>query len=347
MIHLIGFDPGFGAIKAATLDASGPPALTVLPSVTGIGELDLGWLSLGKLGRRRSSDRPHTVSWDGVTYLAGDHVERYARAIERMDFHRLSDGPELRALVYTALGQLLEAGEHSAALMVGLPVEVMSDRELARATRRGLRSWLVGHHTFEVDGQSLDLDVERVDVMAQPAGTFFAWGLDDAGRWVRDPADLKAPVAVCDIGFNTADLFSVQGGRVQGRFTGGETLGMRRAAELLVRTLQSRHGVRLSLHQADALLRERHPTLATADGLLDLTAMAQQLAQAAAGSLVAFLENRWGNGRHFQHLLFTGGGAAALHTELLRHYPHGVVLPEPVMANALGLARYAQRVLKA
>ena len=55
---------------------------------------------------------------------------------------------------------------------------------------------------------------------------------------------------------------------------------------------------------------------------------------------------RWGNGRQFTHLLFTGGGAETLRDDLLRQYPHGVVLPEPITANAIGLARYGVRVFK-
>lgn len=38
------------------------------------------------------------------------------------------------------------------------------------------------------------------------------------------------------------------------------------------------------------------------------------------------------------------GGSEALRNHLLSHYPEGVVLPDPVMSNALGLARYAVRL---
>ena len=60
----------------------------------------------------------------------------------------------------------------------------------------------------------------------------------------------------------------------------------------------------------------------------------------------SFVERQWGNGRQFVHLLFTGGGAEALRATLLRQYPQGVVLPNAVTANALGLARYAARVFR-
>jgi hypothetical protein len=122
---------------------------------------------------------------------------------------------------------------------------------------------------------------------------------------------------------------------------------MRRAAGILAQTVKRAVNIQLSLHQADDLLRERHPTLQTSQGEVDLTSVAGQALDAATGAVIAFLENHWGNGRQFRYLLFTGGGAEALRKDLLRQYPHGIVLPNAVTANALGLARYAQRAFKA
>ncbi len=314
-------------------------------SVVGIGDTDLGLLSLGRFGRRRRR-LPHTIAWDGVTYLTGPHVAEYARPVERMDFLRLSDGPELRALTYSALGLLLGEGVHTASLMVGLPVEVMADKELARSTRCALRRWLVGAHRFSLDGQETILTIERVKVLPQPAGTVFAWGMNDEGDWALSPDDVRATVAVCDIGFNTLDLFTVQGGQVMARFTDGDTLGMRRAAELLAQMVRQQYEVDLSLHQADELLRQSKPQLHTTGQSVDLGPAAKQARDAAAGAVTAFLESRWGKGRQFRHLLFTGGGAEALRDELMSLYPYGSVLPDAVTANALGMARYARRVYK-
>ena len=320
--------------------------MVTIPSVVGVGETELGMLSIGKLGRRRRRATPDKVAYEGITYLVGENVARFARPVQRMDFLRLSDGPELRALFYNTIYWLLDEGRHEANLMIGLPVEVMADRGQARATLRGLRSWLVGEHHFSINDVAVALEVSNVQAMAQPAGAFFAWGLNDRGKWIQDREGLKASVAVCDIGFNTLDLFAVQGGEVVGRFTAGDTAGMRRAVEQLVAQVRGKFEVELSLHEADALMRERRPRIYTAAGEINLRPLVNQARDTAAAGVVTFVEQRWGNGRQFAYLLFTGGGAESLHSELLKQYPHGVILPDPVTANAVGLARYAVRVFK-
>jgi hypothetical protein len=230
--HILGLDPGFGGFKLAEVTPEGLKT-AYLPAVVGIGGTDIGLLSLGGLGKRHNGHTPHAVSWDGTRYLVGPGVTRYARPLQRLDFQRLADGPELRALTYGVLAQGLGPGEHQAQIIIGLPVEVMADRDLAITTLKGLRKWLVGDHEFQVDEATCQVTVLQVKALAQPVGAFFAWGLDGAGRWRRAADDLKAPVGVCDIGFNTLDLFAVEGGQVIARYTGGETLGMRRTAEML------------------------------------------------------------------------------------------------------------------
>jgi hypothetical protein len=345
MIRL-GVDPGYGNFKIARTGPEGPQ-VAVIPSVVGVGETDLGMLSLGTVGRRRRHKQPDTVAYDGVTYLFGENVSRFARPVQRMDFLRLSDGPELRALFYAALFRLLGKGAHrDAHLMVGLPVEVMADRDLARGTLRALKGWMVGRHRFAVNEEPATVVIEQVNVMAQPAGAFFAWGLSDQGLWARAKADLKAPVAVCDIGFNTLDLFTVEGGEVVARFTGGDTEGIRRAAEMLMQSVRAQYSVELALHEADGLLRLKRPKIYTVEGEVNLRPLVDQALDTAAATIVTYVERRWGHGRQFAYLLFTGGGAEALRDALLRQYPHGVVLPNAVAANAIGLARYAARVFK-
>jgi hypothetical protein len=202
----LGLDPGFGYFKVACAElravGTQSPQVAVVPSVVGVGQTDLGLLSVGNLGRRRSR-QPDQVSFDvgGVrTYLVGENVARFARPVERVDFLRLSDGPEPRALFYDVLFRLFGPSRCDTPininLMAGLPVEVMADRERAGAALRGLRRWMVGEHVYTVNDHQVRLGITSVQVMAQPAGTFFAWGLNDQGKWMRGREGLKAPVAI-------------------------------------------------------------------------------------------------------------------------------------------------------
>ena len=319
---------------------------TVIPSVVGAGSTDLGMLSLGEFSRGRRSPRPREVTWGEGTYLVGEDVEFYARPVERMDLLRLADGADTRALTYASLADVLGAGEHTVSLMVGFPVQVLADRDQARQVLRDLRAWLQGTHRFTVDGKSHVVHIDRIQAMAQPAGAFFAWGMGNTGQWVRAADDLKVPIAVMDIGFNTLDLFAVQNGRVVGQYTGGDTAGVRRATALLRQFVRQRYNVRLSHHQADALLRERRPVINCSAGEVDLTGAVSQALETTARSIQAFVEEQWGQGTQFRVVLATGGGAALFRRWLASQMPSALVLPKPVTANALGLARYARRVFK-
>ncbi len=342
---IIGLDPGFGGIKVAIIE-DGTLGTAHVPAVVGVGSTDLGLLSLGSLTRRPREEKPYTVTLGDVSYLVGHNVHRYARPVERMDFHRLTGGPEIRAAVYVALAQVLPRQEVTVPILLGLPVEIMKDRETAQQVLRGIRSWLVGEHTFTVDGSTYRITVTEVRAMPQPAGTFFAWGLDDTGRWVRPKNDLRVPVGIVDIGFNTLDLFAVENGQVVGQYTDGDTAGIRRATELLGTQVRERYDVRLSRYEADGFLCHKRPVLHCAAGAVDLRPLVRQALEVTASAILDFIESRWGNAAQFQHVLFTGGGSALLRPWLEQRYPHGVVLPDPVTANAVGFARYGMRVWK-
>jgi hypothetical protein len=76
---------------------------------------------------------------------------------------------------------------------------------------------------------------------------------------------------------------------VVARFTGGDTVGMRRAAELIINGVRTDHEVLLSLHAADALAWQRRPRLHTAAGEMDLRAQVDRaLATTAAYGALPF-----------------------------------------------------------
>jgi hypothetical protein len=301
---------------------------------------------MGGLGRQRRRNLPDEVLIDGVTYLVGENVHRYAEPLQRTDFHRLQGGPEMQALFYANVCQLLGSGRHQLNVLVGLPVEVMADEKRTDATLRSLREWMATRHRFAVEGKEIDLVVHAVKALPQPVGALFAWGMTDSGRWVKGADALRSPTGVLDIGFNTVDLFAIEGGEVARRYTDGDTLGMRRAAEHLLQQVDAAYDRELSLYEADALLRESEPVMIV-DGIeVDLRPMVERSLSNAASGILSFVQrpDKWGSGRQFDRLLVTGGGGKAFRSVLHEAFPRAEVLANPVVANAIGLARYAPRV---
>jgi len=305
-------------------------------------------MNVAGLVRSKRSGVPSVVGFDGVEYLVGEHVEEYATPIERMDMARFTEGPELRALLYAALFQALDGGARHVALAIGLPVEALEDDAVAAATEAGMRGWLVGAHRFTVDGKQARMEVVNIRAkIAQPICTWFDWALDEAGQWSKGREALKSSVLVIDQGFNTLDLAVLEGGKISSRYKGGRDLGMGTASRYLLAAIEKQYKVdSLGLHEADALIRSvlasGKARIYVAGALTDVTPLVRQALNTTAADVVNFCKSRVGKAGQFK-ILLTGGGALALAERLTAQYPHAEVVNEPVMANARGLAKLAQR----
>jgi len=346
-VRKLGWDPGFGGNKLAEI-TDGELRTFVLPSVVGVGETDAGALNLAGVVRGRRRTVPYCVGFDGVEYLVGPGVAQYARPIERMDFERFTDSPELRALLYATLWQAIDGGSHLVALAIALPVSILQDKERANQVERDMKKWLLGTHEFTLDGEAAQFEIVTVRAkIAQAVATWFDWGLDEAGQWCRGSQAMKAPTLIIDQGFNTLDLVAVEGGRISTRYSGGDTLGMRKAAEMAIANIWHRYDVELSLHEADKLVQRvvggRDASTYVEGQRTDVTAEVRQALASTGADVVRFVERQVGNGKRFR-ILITGGGALALAPRLRQSWPHAEVMPDPVLSNARGLAKLAQRV---
>lgn len=350
----IAIDPGFGDIKVAAVVADSIQTIT-LPSLVGVGDTNMGLLQSGL--SRQKKQTPHQITFSGgQALLVGQFVDLYTRPSMRLDSERLGDSVEQRALVLTALGlmayQIAQIdpacsldGTIHLAVIVALPVHVLQGPE-AQQVQHALESWMLGEHIFDLDGQPFHLNIHALMTRPQPLGAFLEWGLTPAGQWGRPTTDFRASTAILDQGFNTADLLLVSGGQIIKRFTGGDTLGMRRASEVMQELLH-KAGRRVSLYEADRYIRQscngQKVELVISGQSMDLKPLARQALDSAAGTLKQFLSQVWEDGKTFDYILLTGGGILALGERIRSTYPNAIELADPVTANARGLARYAQR----
>jgi hypothetical protein len=345
-----GFDPGHNANKFARVQA-GQISTYVLPSTVGLASRSKkDGLTLGGVVRpRRAVQPPLRVVFEGIEYLVGPNVDQFTKPIDRLDLNRFTDSPELRATFYAGAYQLLNGGVHHLALAMALPVTVLEDKVEATRLERAIRSWLVGEHGFSVDGVETVLTVTHLRTkIPQPVATWFDWGLDATGQWVKGKAAQRAPTLIIDEGFNTLDVLVIENGQISDRLSGGDTLGMSRAAEELMELIKHRYaGLTIELQRANDLIKQavngQKVEIYVHGELTDVTRLAKGCLQSLEADVDNYLLRSMGKLKDAYKVLLTGGGALAMAPRLLRRFPAATVMYEPVLANARGLAKLAIR----
>lgn len=348
-IKNIGLDEGFGGFKAATID-DGKMRTVHLPSVVGIGTVELGMLADGILPQTRQPKNrgniPVTVQFGSRQYLTGHNVHNFThQPIERLDFNRLSQGPEFLALTFSTLGLLLGPGTHKANLLIGLPIEITMNPTTSDMAKQNLKEILLGTHRFTIDGQEVCLTIANLTIAAQPIGTYFNWGFDTQCRWIQDKSYRAVPISVSDFGFNTNDTVGLQGGKVMGtRYTKGDQQGMHKALEVLIRNVKQAYRRDLSLYEADQLIRasaSKHPPiLYHRGGQADVTELIEQALDQLFSAVVTLLNSVWENDQ-FPVKILTGGAVVPLRSRLLKAYPEVWIPENPTFSNAEGFAKVA------
>jgi len=313
MMKTIGFDMGMGALKVW----SKPGGLQLVSQVASNGRAHLADGIVGLKSRKR----PMLVGGDFGSFYVGPGAHEHGRPVENLDFDRLTGAPEMRVLLYAALAQYQDEHgpfDESLSLMVGLPLQMMTG-DGAKDYQRGVKSWLMGKHEFDVDGISHQIEIESVRQTSQPVGALFDYVLDEKMKLVADP---REEVGVISVGFNTVELLVVKDGGAVERFTRGNTLGVRRLLELINRDSL------YSLGELDGSLRSG-----------GLRAEMKNVLPIWSREVNGEVEKIWGvSHRRFGRVLIVGGGALLLKEMLTLQFGHKAWLPsDPVLSIARGL----------
>jgi hypothetical protein len=152
----------------------------------------------------------------------------------------------------------------------------------------------------------------------------FDYLLTDLGTMTVDRRNaFRKEIGILGIGMNTLDLLVVRDGRPVQRFSGGDTLGVRRLLEL------ANHNGMYSLADMDSQLRGRS---------LD-THAALPIWEA---EVIGYVEKQWGTRfEGFHSVVIVGGGATIMRERLLRRFRNKAHIPDdPVISTARGLYKY-------
>lgn len=284
--------------------------------------------TVSHLAGMKASQPPAKISIDGRSFFVGANAHAWGRAVESLDYDRLTGSPEIRAVFYATMSSYMQAYgriEQPIKVVAGLPLEPLTgDEGAVKATVTAVQGWLKRHHTWLMDGAAYDLEVESVRIMPQPAGALSDFLLDDNGRSL--PAHriyAKNEIGVISIGFNTIELLVMQNSVPVQRFTAGYTSGVRRLLELV-------NGDGLySLGELDSQLRAGN--LPHAEDALNLWAR----------EIDGQIEKTWGKAwRRFARVVMVGGGAVLLNGRLSTKFNGKGFMPdEPILSIARGLRK--------
>ena len=315
----LGLDLGFGNIKLYG-DGGG----IILPSRVATASSQHTADMIGAAG----GQPPLRVRFVGGEFYVGADAHSWGRAIESMDYERLSGTPEMRALLYAALATYADQPTMGdAALFVGLPLETLSSSQ-ADETAAAVRHWLIGAHGWTANETQYSLNVTAVHVTSQPTGAYMDWLLDDQGRPQPQRAALMADeIGIISVGFNTLERMVLQNTKIVQRMTGGSTSGVRRLLEII-----NTDGL-WSLGELDGRLRDQSlPDHQVRPAL-------QTWGREVSGEI----ERHWGSQwRRFGQIVVVGGGAVLLNGHLLpRFRGKAIMADEPILSIARGLYKMA------
>ena len=318
---LIGFDMGMGAIKLY-----GEAGGLQLQSQVAIN----GSKKVANMVGLASQKAPLHIRMAQGSFYVGARAHDWGRPVENLDYDRLTGAPEMRAVLYGSLTNLIEKYgplKRPLSLIVGMPLEPLTGPD-AKENVKAVRKWMEGKHEWQADDQDYAVTIAEVAVTSQPVGALFDYLLDDDGRFIQGrKAAFKKEVGIISVGFNTVELLVVRDRKPVQKFTAGTTAGVRRLLEIV-------NTDRLyTLGELDSQLRS---------GSLDIKAALPIWEREVTG----VINEHWGTSwKRFERILLVGGGATLLKKTLPYKFNGKAFVPaDPVLSIASGLRKLRVQV---
>jgi plasmid segregation protein ParM len=323
----IGLDIGFGFVKAVSIEG-GKMGATVFPAALGQAQK----LSSFDVGMGRRGRRTRVITYDGIEYYVGRDCLAHSRTwAARQDRFRIGSQEE-RLLALVALARL---GVRECAIVAGLPWPWYDDRHK-------LKRSLVGEHRLTIGSKEHTITIHRVKVVPQPIGGFYCHFLDMRGLAIACEEEMLKTYGFLDIGWNTTDLTALRRLQPVERWSGGERIGVRRVIEIVDDHIRRQHGLELSPHEIDEVVKSRQVEIY--GEAIDIACVVDSAIRAVAQQIRAKATALWGNGERFTRIFIFGGGATVMGKAIREAFPkNSEVLPQPYLANAIGFAKFAQR----
>lgn len=326
----IGIDIGYGFVKIT----DGTEKYS-FPSVVGLAE-ELSYRSGGLVPPPKVKNL--AVTLEGKSYFVGDLAVRQSGIAFRSLNQKRVESVDLKVLFLTGLSLFTEGKGQSFNVVTGLPPGHFHYES-------ALIQLLTGEHRITVPnggGEPVEkvIKVERVKVLPQPIGTFYAAVLDDKGQ-TRDQKLASARVGILDVGFRTTDLVVADGGEYIDRAARSINMGLSNAYAIIAERLRKELDVQKETYALDETVNNSE--VRVAGRVHDISGVKNFAFESISTKIVAEVNSLWDT-RELDFILVTGGGGKALAGFLVRKFENAALVDGAEMANVRGYMNWAQRV---
>jgi hypothetical protein len=259
-----------------------------------------------------------------------------SRFVNRREDRAWIESAEYYQLFLAALSEVTNATVADLFVVTGLPVSFYGDRAM-------LCEQLMGAHKVTREGRHAQtLKVGECRVIPQPFGALLAAALNNRGC-IADHDLATGSVGVIDIGGKTTNLLSVKRLAEIGRETESVSVG----AWDVVRAVR----VFLADRCPNLEIRDHQVVNAIVAGQVryygesvNLRPVIDAALEPMANQVVSQASQLWNGGAGLDAILVAGGGALLLGSLLKDHFRHARVVTDPILANAEGYWKLAQRL---
>lgn len=325
--RVVGIDIGYGDLKGANSVNT-----MIMPSV-------IGAAPTARYSDEWTRDDGDIVYDDDGVWFVGEKALEQSKAPRSIRDRSRSAMPDYRRLLYVAMGRLHpHEGDDMTSIHIatGLPVTHMGDKET-------LREMMLGEHRVHTAHAHGTYYVENVAVMPQGYGTLLYNTLDEYGNLINDQIS-KSKAFVVDIGRYTTNLVAIEAMSYIEYASDSVNYGVTLIEDTLRRYLEN------ELHWTDVrpdiirdiILDEKHVYNVDGDDVSFADVVnegASDLAQHVNGLIADHL----GEAREYRFQIVTGGGGIILEDWIRERYNRAYLTQDPVLANAIGFARYGRR----
>jgi hypothetical protein len=324
----IGVDIGYGDLKGANSVNT-----MIMPSVIGLAPTS-------RYSDEWARDDGDIVYDDDGVWFVGEKALEQSKAPRAIKDRSRSAMPDYKRLLYVAMGRLHPHQNDNEITTIniatGLPVTHMGDKD-------ELRQMILGEHRVHTVHANGLYYVENVAVMPQGYGTLLYNTLDEYGNLINDQIS-KSKAFVVDIGRFTTNLIAVEAMSYIEYASNSINYGVALIEDTLKRHLEN------DLHWTDVrpdvirdiILDEKHVYNVDGEDMSFVDVINEgtnDLAQHVNG----LIADQLGEAREYRFQIVTGGGGIILEDWIKERYKRTYLTQDPVLANAIGFARYGRR----